>query len=56
VALFRSWLIARFSGTAAAAAAPAAPVAPVAPVAPAAPVEVEPGNGEAAKARAAAAK
>jgi len=56
VALFRSWLIARFSGTAAAAATPAAPVAPVAPVAPAAPVEVEPGNGEAAKARAAAAK
>ena len=43
VALFRSWLIARFSGSAAAAAVFAAPVAP-----PPAPVEVEPvANGEA---------
>ncbi len=56
VALFRSWLIARFSGAAAATAAAAAPAAPMAPVVQAAPVEVEPGNGEAAKARLAAAK
>ena len=51
VALFRSWLIARFSGTAAAAAA-----APIAPVAPVSSVEVDSGAGEAAKARGVAAK
>jgi DNA-binding transcriptional LysR family regulator len=56
VALFRSWLIARFSGTAAASAAVAATIAPPTPVAVATPVDVETANGEAAKARVAIAK
>jgi DNA-binding transcriptional LysR family regulator len=56
VALFRSWLIARFSGTAAASAAVAATIAQPTPVAVATPVDVETANGEAAKARVAIAK